>query len=679
MKNTKWITGNYDENIVCQLSESLGVPSLTAKLLAVRGITSAREAELFAKKDLADLHDPFLLRDMQEAVNRIGTGIMNNEKIAVYGDYDADGVTATYILVHFLRSLGAECVYHIPDRFGDGYGVSWGALESLSEQGVTLVVTVDTGITAINESHYAKELGLDLVITDHHKCGDELPEACAVVNPNREDCGYPFKSLAGVGVAFKLICAMCGSVREIMDKYLPYVCIGTVADVMPITDENRIIVANGLKLIDARRETGITALLDEAGSKKGEPLTAGAIGFLVGPRMNAAGRMGSAELSLRLLFADKENAKELARELDTKNRERQQCESDIMKEALAVMEAHPEYRDESAIVIAGESWHHGVLGIVASRICNMFGKPTILISVEDGECRGSGRSVEGVSLHSALGRCSDLLEKFGGHELAAGVVIKRGNIEEFRRRLNEELYEDMRGYVPMLSIDFEANAAELTLSQLHALRVMEPYGKENEAPKLRLNRCRVTRIIPIGNNRHTKLQIECAGRFQCVYFGKRAEELPFSEGDLADIAFTPEINNFLGESVQLHIKDARPCEADLEEFASAFVCLNAALEGRSCKGVDVSYDELGKIWRMITRVDFPLDAPLLEVKRRAFSTNRSITLSKLLLAFQIFSEVDLMSFECENYRVRIKIAEHDNKVDLNDSQTYKLFKSCGSR
>ncbi|MBQ8004467.1 MAG: single-stranded-DNA-specific exonuclease RecJ, partial [Oscillospiraceae bacterium] len=625
------------------------------------------------------LYDPFLMCDMQKAVERIGQALVNNEKIAVYGDYDADGVTSTYILVHFLRSLGADVSYHIPDRFEEGYGVSAAALESLAESGVSLVITVDTGITAIDEVRYAKELGLDLVITDHHKCAPELPEACAVVNPNREDCTYPFKTLAGVGVAFKLISAMSGGVREICEKYLPYVCIGTVADVMPIIDENRIIVANGLKLIDERREAGISALLEEAGTKKNEPLTAGAIGFLVGPRMNAAGRMGSAALALELLFAEGEAASALAAKLGEKNRERQKCESDIVKEALAVMDENPSWKDGSAIVLSGEGWHHGVLGIVASRICNMFGKPTILISEEEGMCRGSGRSVEGVSLHSALGKCAHLLEKFGGHDLAAGIVIARENIDEFRRLLNEELYEAMRGYVPVLSIDFETSAKELTLAQLHALRVIEPYGKDNEAPKLRLNRCRIVRIVPIGNNRHTKLTIECAGKFQCVYFGIRADELPVSEGDMADIVFTPEINNFLGENVQLHVKDLRPVEADLKEFQLAFECLEAAEEGKKRNEAEISYEELGKIWRMITRADFVTDAPLLAIKRYMFAVNRSITLPKLLIAMQIFSEVDLMSYEINNYRVHIKIAEHNNKVDLNDSKTYKLFKSCGSR
>ena len=679
MKNTKWITGSYNEQTVDMLMSELGVPSLVAKLLATRGITSASDASAFMNKSLSDLYDPFLLRDMDKATERISRAISSGERIAVYGDYDADGVTATYILVHFLTSLGVDCIYHIPDRFGDGYGVSPGALRELAEKGVSLIITVDTGITAIEEADYAAELGLELVITDHHKCGETLPKAYAVVNPNREDCTYPFKCLAGVGVAFKLICALSGSAREIMEKYLPYVCIGTVADVMPIANENRIIVANGLKLIDERREIGLTALLDEAGSKKDEPLTAGAIGFLVGPRMNAAGRMGSAELSLRLLFANEENAHELARELNEKNRERQQCESSIMEEALAVVEAHPEYIDDAALCIAGDGWHHGVLGIVASRICNRFGKPTILISVEDGECRGSGRSVEGVSLHSALGRCSELLEKFGGHDLAAGVVVRKENIDEFRHRLNEELKEEMREYAPVMDIDFEVDSKELTLSQLHALKVMEPFGKENEAPKLRMNKCRISRIIPIGNNRHVKLTVEHAGKFQCVYFGKKSTELPFAEGDLADIVFTPEINNFLGENVQLHIKDARPSEVDLCEMNEAFFCLSAAKNGEKLSGVDIKYEELGSIWRMITRADFPLDATLIEAKKHLRAVTRDIDVTKLLLAFEIFSEVGLMSYECSDYRVKVKIAEHNNKVNLEDSKTYILYKSCGSR
>ncbi len=673
MKNTRWITGHYDETAVKSLSEVFAIPSLTAKLLNVRGI-DINTAEIFTRKELSDLYDPFLLQDMEIATKRIKNAITAGEKIAIYGDYDADGVTATYILLHYLKSLGADCTLYIPDRLGDGYGVSENAITSLANEGVKLIVTVDTGITAAKEVAYAKELGVDFVITDHHKCGDELPEAAAVVNPNRDDCTYPFPYLAGVGVAFKLICALCGSDKTVMERYLPYVCIGTVADVMPIIDENRILVANGLSLIEKRKEIGLSALLDVAGYKKGEPLTAGAIGFLIGPRMNAAGRMGSARLALDLLFADEKTALEVAARIDEKNRERQACESAIMKEALEVLEEHPEYKEGSAIVIDGEKWHHGVLGIVASRVCAMFGKPTILISTDDGESRGSGRSVAGVSLHSALGRCSDILEKFGGHDLAAGIVIKKENIPEFRHRLNEELYEDMREYVPILDIDFEVDPRELTLSQLRALRIMEPYGKENEAPKFRLNKCKVTRIIPIGNNRHTKIQIEQTGKFQCVYFGQQTETLPFSEGDFIDIAFTPEINNFIGESVQLHIKDARPQEKELLEFEAAFSCLENARVGKKTEGVTISYEELGKIWRMITRADFTLSAPMLQIRRHAFSLIRNISLSKLLLAFEIFTEVGLMSYECENYRVQIEIADHNNKVDLNDSKIYKLYK-----
>ena len=678
MKNTKWVTGKYDEKTVERLSRELGIPSLTAKLLAVRGISDAQGAELFLKKDVEDLYNPFLLKDMDRAVERIKKALADGEKIAVYGDYDADGVTSTYILVDYLRSCGAECTYHIPDRFGDGYGVSKTALDDLLGAGVSLIVTVDTGITASAEIDYAKSIGLDVVVTDHHKCEETLPAAYAVVNPNREDCEYPFKSLAGVGVAFKLISALSGNDHEVMEKYLPYVCIGTVSDVMPIIDENRIIVSTGLDIISENKSHGLAALLEVAGFKKEEKLTSGAVGFLIGPRMNAAGRMGSALLALELLFATEENATELAREIDGKNRERQLCESKIMEEALAVISENPELKEGSAIVLSGEGWHHGVLGIVASRICGMFEKPTILISIEDGECRGSGRSVAGVSLHAALSKCRDVLSKFGGHDLAAGVVIKRENIEEFRRRLNEELKEEMRDYVPILDIDFKASPEELTLPQLHALRLMEPYGKLNEAPKLRLDNCKVSKISPIGNGRHTKIVIEHGARLQCVYFGAKCESLPFSEGDYADIVFTPEINNYKGESVQLHIKDARPCEEDISHIEGALSVLNRAEEGEYCDGVSVTYEELGFIWRSITHADFPKDAPILAMTKK-IKGNVTETARKLLLAFRIFSEVGLMSYDCEGYRASIEIAEHNNKVDLNDSKTYTMYKSCGSR
>ncbi len=673
MKKTKWITGKYNEEAVARLCERLGVPSLTAKLLAVRGIEDETAAELFLKKDLNDLNDPFLMKDMDRACERIRRALSGGEKIAVYGDYDADGVTSTYILVDYLISCGAECVYHIPDRFEEGYGVSASVISELSGQGVSLIITVDTGITAADEVEYAKSVGVDIVITDHHKCEETLPGACAVVNPNRPDCEYPFKSLAGVGVAFKLISALCGDKCEVIEKYLPYVCIGTVSDVMPIIEENRIIVAKGLELISEGCAPGLSALMDVAGFKKTEPLTSGAIGFLIGPRMNAAGRMGSALLALRLLFADEESAPQLAREIDEKNRERQICESKIMQEALKQIEANPEYKDASAIVLAGEGWHHGVLGIVASRICGMFDKPTILISTEDNECRGSGRSVEGVSLHAALSKCRDLLVKFGGHDLAAGIVIKREDVPEFRRRLNEELYEEMLGYVPVLNIDFKVEPEELTLSQLRASKSLEPYGKMNEAPRLRLDRCKVSRISPIGNGRHTKIAIEHGARLQCVYFGIRCDELPFSEGDYVDIAFTPEINNYMGESVQLHIKDARPCEADMAEIENA---LSAILvnEKKWREDLFLSYEELGKIWRALTKNDFPKSAPLLEIARRFKKLCGEDALIKALLAFKVFSEVGLMSYEFEGFRVSIKIAEHNNKVDLNDSKTYLLYK-----
>ncbi len=675
MKLTQWKVGTYDETLVSELVSVLRIPSLTAKLLVARGITNEKDIESFTKKDLSSLYDPFLLKDMEKAVFRIETAIEKNEKVCIYGDYDADGVTSTYIMVHYLRSRGVDCTYYIPDRFEDGYGVSKTAIDGIKESGVSLIITVDTGITAVDEIEYANGLGIDVVVTDHHKCGEVLPPALAIVNPNREDCTYPFCSLAGVGVAFKLVSALAKGERAVLEKYLPYVCIGTVADVMPITEENRIIVSCGLQRISDRKEPGITALLDAAGSRKNEPITSGGVGFLIGPRMNAAGRMGNAELALKLLFAEGKEAEKLAEELNEKNRERQACESMIMKEALAVLSEHPEYKEGNAIVISGEKWHHGVLGIVASRICNMFEKPTILISVEEDECRGSGRSVAGVSLHRALGACSELLVKFGGHDLAAGISILPENIETFRGKLNLELSAEMGSFVPVLNIDFEVGPEELTREQVRSLDVMEPYGKLNEEPVMRINKCKVSKIIPIGNGSHTKLVIEHGGTFQCVYFGKTSDSLPFSEGDYADFAFTPKINTMYGENVQLHIKDARPCESVLKELEEA----EKLLSGERVDNLEVSYEELGLIWRLISKDAFPKSVPLTSILRHATLLNRAIDIKKLVLALVIFSEVNLLSFDYEGYRVQIRIAEHNNKVDLNDSETYRIYKSCGSK
>ncbi len=678
MKRTKWVTGNYDSDVARRLGEEFKLPSLASKLLAARGIVSVNDARAFLEKNIDGLHDPFLLRDMDRAVARLNSAIKNGEKIAVYGDYDADGVTATYTVLHYLKSIGADCIYHIPDRLSEGYGVAENTLRELAENRVKVIVTVDTGITAVEEAKLASELGMDMIITDHHKCGDVLPKACAVINPNREDCAYPFSQLAGVGVAYKLVSALCGNDEEVLRRYLPYVCIGTIADVMPLCGENRTIVSLGVELLSGTENPGLEALLDNAGAVKKEPLSAGAIGFLVGPRINAAGRMGSASLALELLFADnKDDAKRLAAQLGEKNYERRECENKIMNEVLEKLDAHPEYLDESAAVIDGDRWHHGVLGIVASRICNRFGRPAVLISSDEDGCRGSGRSVPGISLHSALGKCADLVEKFGGHDLAAGVVIKKENIPEFRRRLCEALLPEMREYVPVLEIDFLVSPDELTIEQLDALSIMEPYGKMNEAPKLRMNNCKVSQIVPIGGNRHLKITVEHGKKLQCVYFGKTLHEISFGEGDYIDIVFTPEINNYNGRNVQLHIKDARPCEEELRRIDSALGAIQKLKAGDSSDAETIKYAELGTIWRTITKKAFETDAPITSMHKKICGVDRGITVYKFLAALEIFREVDLLEFEYDGERLHISVADHNNKVDLADSAIYSALNSSG--
>lgn len=569
MKRKKWVVGKYNKKVAEGLKAELGLSALAAKLVSARGITDVEAAKEYLKRDLSELYDPMLMADMGRAAGRLSSAVKKGERITVFGDYDTDGVTATYILLDFLRGLGASCDYYIPDRENEGYGINIGALKSIRDSGASLVVTVDTGITAVDEVEYASSIGLDVIICDHHECPEALPAARAVVNPRRADCKYPFKNLAGVGVAFKLICAMLGadSAPSAYDKYIPFVCLGTVADIMPVTDENRIIISEGLKLIPGTRNIGLSALLKSSVTGEKE-LTTGTIGFAIAPRINAAGRMGLASDAVELfLCKDTANAARLAERLCAYNEERRAIESDIYKHAVKQIDENG-LDSYSVILAAGAGWHHGVIGIVASRICSHYQKPAILISLDGDTGKGSGRSLAGINLYSYLTEVSDLLIKFGGHELAAGLSIKRDDIESFRWRINMLAAEQVEKYVPSISVDFEADSAELALTEIEGLRALEPFGIGNPQPTLALSECKVNRITPIGNNKHLKLDlIKNDKPFQCIYFGKSRSDIEFNEGERVDIVFNPTVNSFRGMlSVQLQIKDARPSSCEYIEI-----------------------------------------------------------------------------------------------------------------
>lgn len=575
---------------VSELSEALNVTPTTAKLLYLRGYRTVAEAKRFFRLEEAEPHDPFLLRDMRRAVDRVNQAVENRERIAVYGDYDVDGVTATSLLYLYLSNLGADVGYYIPSRSKEGYGLSRGAIDQLREKGVSLLITVDTGITAIEEIAYARSVGIDTVVTDHHECRPELPDACAVVNPHRADDPYPFKELAGVGVAFKLACAMesdrcekAGTsvfegVLRVCDQYADLVAIGTIADVMPVTDENRLLIAKGLSVMETRCRPGLCALISaaNAGKNRVRKLSSSYIGFVVAPRLNAAGRVADASLAVELLLSESlGQAEALAAKLCELNTERQTEENRIAEEAYRMIEQMPEEDKKRILVIDHDDWHPGVIGIVSSRVTERYGLPSILITYEGSEDdvgKGSGRSVKGLNLVEALDACRDLLVRYGGHELAAGLSVRRRDVAALRRRLNEYAMEHLSGeeLTVQIDVDCELDVRDLSIRLAEELEQLEPFGNGNAAPLFVLRDAHVQKIQPIGGGKHVRLTVEKDGiSTVAVWFGKTVTELPFEEGETADFLFQLQINEFNGTySLQMLLRDADLAKSDQERFAA---------------------------------------------------------------------------------------------------------------
>lgn len=672
MNFMKWDTGNCRADVAAELSDGLGISMLAAKVLSSRGIYSCELASRFLDTKLTSLNDPMLLKDMDRAVERIEVAVESGEKIAVYGDYDVDGITSTYILVDYLRSLGADCVYHIPDRVDEGYGVNPVTLKRLCNQGVTLVITVDTGITAVGETELARQWGMDMIICDHHECQEKLPNACAVVNPHRADCQYPEENLAGVGVAFKLICAL---EEDVAVQYLPFVCIGTIADVMPLVGENRVIVAQGLPGIRKCGNIGLNALLRAAGAED-KAMTADVVGFQLAPRINAAGRMSSASRVVDLFMMDDvAQAEELANELCMLNQQRRQTETEIYEQAINEMRKWYDPKKDHALVIVGEGWHHGVLGIVASRISERFQRPAVLVSVDDGVGKGSGRSVEGVNLFDALTACSEYLDKFGGHALAAGLTISQDKINDFRSALNDAVKQEMAVYRPSLRADFVVEPGELTLDEIRSLRVLEPYGTSNPRPILRVNNVKVNDITAIGAGKHLRMSVERGGKFNCVYFNKTETSLAFDKGELVDAIFAPEINDFRGESVQLMLRDIRPAESNNSKLFEDAQLYNEFKNGalRDQEMIDrfrVNYSDLGAVWRYLAKQGGVKDAciPSELCNKIKQGYGRRLSPVQLIVALDIFKELRLVTYS-GSARITVELCGEIQKVDLSRSET----------
>lgn len=562
MLKRKWLLKEIDKKRVLEMSKDFSISPLTAIVLYNRGIRNDDEIKMFLSKDLGVMYDPFLMRDMDKAVERILAAAEAGEKITIYGDYDVDGITAIAILYKHLSEMGIAVDYYVPDRMQEGYGVNRDALDKIKEEGSSLIITVDTGITAVEECEYASSIGLDVIVTDHHECKEKIPEVYAAIDPKRKDCGYPFKSLAGVGVVFKLIQALDGnkSLPDLMEKYADLMCLGTVADISPLIDENRIIVTEGLKRFKNTKNIGLKALIDV--STNGKAITTSTIGYIIAPRINASGRLGCASRSVELFLTDdEENAQELANSLCEENTLRQQTEQKMFKEALEYIENHPEIKDDKILVIPHEEWHHGIVGIVSSKITEKFYKPSILFAIDGDEAKGSGRSVSGFNLFGALENCSDLLEKFGGHELAAGLTIKAENIASFREKINNLSKDslDEEKLVPTIMLDAAIKVPYITIETVHDINRLQPFGVDNPNPAFAVRNIKIHKISVMSDGKHLRMTLFKDGKYlDSVGFGMGEYYHHLEEGDFIDVAFALDINDYKGfQNVQLILKDIK--------------------------------------------------------------------------------------------------------------------------
>ena len=558
MKYAKWKVPQAGPEIPRSLTD-MGCTPLLAAILNLRGMGDAESAREYLYGGNEVLSDPLALTDMISAVQRITRAIATGEHVAVYGDYDVDGITAACLLSDYLRGRGLECEVYIPDRLTEGYGLNTGAIDDLAARGVTLIITVDCGVTSLAETEYAAGLGVDMIITDHHECRDELPEAEAVVDPKRPDSSGAGSNLAGVGVAFKLVCAIDGDSQRMLDRYGDLVAVGTVAAVMPLVGENRFITGFGLqKIASGRCRPGFRALIQETGVGEKRP-TASTVGYTLAPRINAAGRLGKTRLAVRLLeTSDRREADHLAAALCDQNRQRQELELAIWKEASALL---GDDRPRTPIVLAGADWHPGVIGIVASRLTDAYNVPAVMICLDGEVGKGSCRSTGAFNLYEALASCQDCLESFGGHAMAAGVTVRADRVDELRRRLGEYYLahpdESVSALEPELMVD---DAELLSMACVESLDQMEPCGNANPRPLLYMENVLLENIVPIGGGKHLRLRAGKFGEsFDCVFFSQTAEKLGVRAGQTADIVFAPQINEFRSRrSVQLVITDLRP-------------------------------------------------------------------------------------------------------------------------
>lgn len=668
----KWEVRPLDKERAAAFAQTYGVPFFLAMLMNIRGLDDAAHLREFLGEG-EPLSDPFLLKDMDKAAARITRAVDNMEKIAVYGDYDADGVTSTAMLYSYLETRGADVIFYIPQREGEGYGMNMGAVEYLKEQGVSLIVTVDNGISSVQEVARANELGIDVVVTDHHRPQEILPDAVAVVDAYRPDDTSPYKHFSGVGIAFKLLMALedgAGDVEDLLEAYSDLAAIGTIGDIVPLTGENRTLIRAGLERLSQSDRPGVQALLENAGVA-GKALTSTNVAFTLVPRINATGRMGAPERAVRLLISGYEKEAEvLSEEICADNEERRRVEAEIAEAAFADIEAKG-YMKDRVVVVDGENWHHGVIGIVASRVTERCGKPCMIISRGETEAKGSGRSIEGFSLFEAICACGDLLIKFGGHPMAAGITLKPENIEAFRKRINQYAAEHFPQMpTQTVTLDCKLNPAALSVSMAQSLTQLEPFGNGNPQPVFGLFNMELSNVTPVGGGGHLRLTLEKNGAvITAMRFNTKPEELPYHIGDKIDLAVQLEAREFRGQpSLTVIVRDMKFAAFNTEKNIASLASFEKWQRGEVLSAEDKNrlYPDracLAAIYRALRTVN----GKETDQVRFVSQFGKDMTLGLFKTALLVFEERGLVHSEIADDTFTATLIETSGKTDITRS------------
>lgn len=668
----KWEVRPLDKERAAAFAQTYGVPFFLAMLMNIRGLDDAAHLREFLGEG-EPLSDPFLLKDMDKAAARITRAVDNMEKIAVYGDYDADGVTSTAMLYSYLETRGADVIFYIPQREGEGYGMNIGAVEYLKEKGVSLIVTVDNGISSVQEVARANELGIDVVVTDHHRPQEILPDAVAVVDAYRPDDTSPYKHFSGVGIAFKLLMALedgAGDVEDLLEAYSDLAAIGTIGDIVPLTGENRTLIRAGLERLSQSDRPGVQALLENAGIA-GKALTSTNVAFTLVPRINATGRMGAPERAVRLLISGyEEEAEVLSEEICADNEERRRVEAEIAEAAFADIEAKG-YMKDRVVVVDGENWHHGVIGIVASRVTERCGKPCMIISRGETEAKGSGRSIEGFSLFEAICACGDLLIKFGGHPMAAGITLKPENIEAFRKRINRYAAEHFPQMpTQTVTLDCKLNPAALSVSMAQSLTQLEPFGNGNPQPVFGLFNMELSNVTPVGGGGHLRLTLEKNGSvITAMRFNTKPEELPYHIGDKIDLAVQLEAREFRGQpSLTVIVRDMKFAAFNTEKNIASLASFEKWQRGEVLSAEDKNrlYPDracLAAIYRALRTVN----GKETDQVRFVSQFGKDMTLGLFKTALLVFEERGLVHSEIADDTFTATLIETSGKTDITRS------------